>query len=146
MLDLLKAFYLRVEELKGKKLIIVLLVVFVFFITVGIIIGYFMSSGLKENEKPTGIIDPTLISPKDDKSYFEGKIVYVNPQLYPGENISYALTDSAGKELFLLKSSDQKLALAENLTVKVAGKIGKLSDGKTDVLFVEEVVIRNASD
>ena len=146
MLDLLKSFYLQIEGLKGKKLIIVLSVVFISFIIIGIIVGYCMSKGLKENEKPKDTGDSTIVSPKDDKSYFEGKVTYVNPQLHPNENISYALTDSSGKELFLLKSDDQKLSLVENLNVKVAGKMGKLIDGKTDVLFVEEVVIRNVSD
>jgi len=146
MLDLLKSLYLKVEELKGKKLIIVLIIAFVSFILLGILVGYFMTKGLKEDEKASDTYTPTLVSPKNDKSYFEGKVVYVNPQLHPLDNVSYALTDSSGKELFLLKSNDQKLALAENLNVKVAGRMGKLKDGETDVLLVEEVIIRNASD
>lgn len=146
MLDLLKSFYLKVEELKGKKLIIVLIIVFVSFILLGILVGYFITRELKEDEKITNTYTPTLVSPKNDKSYFEGKVVYINPQLHPQDNVSYVLTDSSGKELFLLKSNDQKLALAENLNVKVAGRMGKLSDGETDVLLVEEVIIRNASD
>lgn len=146
MLDLLKSLYLKVEELKGKKLIIVLIIVFVSFILLGILVGYFMTKGLKEDEKITDKYTPTLVSPKNDKAYFEGKVVYVNPQLHPLDNVSYALTDSNGKELFLLKSNDQKLSLAENLNVKVAGRMGKLKDGETDVLIVEEVIIRNASD
>jgi len=146
MLDLLKSLYLQIEGLKGKKLIIVLSIVFLSFIFIGIIFGYFMSKGLKENEKPKDTGDSTIVSPKDDKTYFEGKITYVNPQMYPSDGVLFALTDSSGKELFLLKSDDQKLSLAENLNVKVTGRMGKLSDGKTDVLFVEEVVIRNASN
>ncbi|MFZ2664203.1 MAG: hypothetical protein WAX66_02480 [Patescibacteria group bacterium] len=146
MLDLLKSFYLKVEGLKGKKLITVLIIVFISFIFIGILVGYLTSGGLKEDEKATGSNMPTVISPKDEKSYFEGKVTYVDPQMYPLENISYALTDFSGKEMFLLKSNDQKLSLAENLNVKVSGKMGKLNDGKTNVLFVEEVIIRNASD
>jgi hypothetical protein len=146
MLDLLKSLYLKVEELKGKKLIMVLIIVFVSFILIGILVGYFMTKGLKEDEKITTNSNPTIVSPKNAKLYFEGKVVYVNPQLHPQDNISYVLTDSSGKEIFLLKANDQKLALAENLNVKVAGRMGKLNDGQTDVLIVEEVIIRNASD
>ena len=145
MLELLKNLYLKIEGLKGKKLIIVLAVVFVSFTIIGISVGYFMTRGLKENEKPKNS-GSTFISPKSEKTYYEGKITYVNPQLYPLDDVSYALTDSSGKELFLLKADDQKLAIAENLNVKVTGRMEKLSDGKTDVLMVEEVVIKNVSN
>ncbi|NMB91315.1 hypothetical protein GYA37_00530 [candidate division WWE3 bacterium] len=146
MLSLLKSFYLKVENLKGKKLITVLILIFILFILVGILIGYLTSNELKESEKMEEPATPTIISPKNERSYFEGKIVYVNPEFYPLENVSYALVDSSGKQLFLLKSNDQKLSLAENLNVKVSGRMEKLSDGETNVLFVEEVIIKNASN
>lgn len=149
MLELLKNLYFKIESLKGKKLIIVLAVTFVsftlIFSLIGISVSYFITRGLKENEKPKSA-GGALISPKSVKTYYEGKITYVNPQLHPLDNVSYALTDSSGKELFLLKADDQKLSIAENFNVKVTGRMEKLSDGKTDVLLVEEVIIKNASD
>jgi len=146
MLNLLKTLIDKVESLKGRKLIYVLLIVFVSFTVIGISVGYFISRGLKEDETKKSSGDTTVVTPKNEKTYFEGRVVYVNPLMYPGENVSYLLTDSSGKTLFLLKANDQKLALAENLYVKVTGKMEKLSDGKTEVLNVTEVVIKNASN
>ena len=146
MLDLLKTLIDKVESLKGRKLVYVLLIVFVSFIIIGISVGYFINRGLNENENKNSANNTAVVTPKVEKTYYEGRVMHVNPLMYPGENISYSLDDSSGKTLFLLKSNDQKLTLAENLFVKVAGKVGKLSDGKTDILTVTEVVIKNASN
>ena len=146
MLKLLKTLIDKVENLKGKKLLYALIVVFVSFTVIGILVGYFINKGLNEDETKKGSGDTTVVTPKEEKTYYEGRVLYVNPLMYPGEKVTYLLTDSSGKTILLLKSNDQKLALAENLYVKVTGKMEKLSDGTTDVLNVVEVVIKNASD
>lgn len=145
MLDLLKRLYAKAEELKGKKLLIVLAFTFVAFTLIGVLVGYFINTNLNKNETPTNTNNSLNVVPVQRTAY-EGKVLYVNPEMYPLENVSYSLNDSAGKVLYLLRSTDQKLALAENLNVKVYGRLSKLTDGTTDVIDVTEVVIKNASN
>ena len=142
MAVLLKDLYFKVENLKGKKLIYTIAVIFLVFILVGVLIGYFMTPRLSEDE----VVGNDIESPSSPKTYYEGKIEYINPEFYPLDDVSYALVDSDGKQIYLLKSVDQKLSIAEGLFVKVSGKMSKLKDKKTDVLIVDEVVIKNVSD
>jgi len=142
MAVLLKDLYFKVENLKGKKLIYTIAVIFLVFILVGVLIGYFMTPRLSEDE----VVGNDIESPSSPKTYYEGKIEYINPEFYPLDDISYSLVDSDGKQIYLLKSVDQKLSIAEGLFVKVSGKMSKLKDKKTDVLIVDEVVIKNAAD
>ena len=142
MAVLLKDLYFKVENLKGKKLIYTIAVIFLVFILVGVLIGYFMTPRLSEDE----VVNDDISSPSSPKTYYEGKIEYINPEFYPLDDVSYALVDSDGKQIYLLKSVDQKLSIAEGLFVKVSGKMSKLKDKKTDVLIVDEVVIKNVSD
>lgn len=144
MPKLLKDLYIKVESLKGKKLVYTISILFLVFILVGILIGYFMTPKLSEDE--IAGLPEEITSPSDPKKYYEGRITYVNPQLYPLDDVSYSLLDSSGKEILLLKSTDQKLSIAEGLFVRVSGRMGKLSDNKTKVLIVEEVLIKNVSD
>ena len=69
--------------------------------------------------------------------------MYVDPQLYPNDRISYSLVDSSNTEIILLKATDQKLAVVEGLTVVVFGEVQKTSDDTKDVLLVEKVVVKN---
>ena len=142
MPGLLKDLYFKVENLKGKKLFYTIAVIFLIFIFVGVLVGYFMTPRLSEDE----VVGDDISSPSSSKTYYEGKIEYVNPEFYPLDNVSYALVDSSGNQIYLLKSVDQKLSIAEGLFVKVSGKMSKLKDKKTDVLIVDEVVIKNAAD
>ena len=144
MLDLLKQLFNKVEGIKGKKLVIFLLSIFIIFILIGISIGYFTSGGLKESEDKS--TSPVVKEEVTQKIYMEGKVIYVNPELYPGDLVSYKLVDSSGKDLILLKSKDQKLSIVEGLYVKVSGKMLKLKDNTTDVLMVDEVIIKNATN
>jgi hypothetical protein len=144
MLDLLKRLYAKTEELKGRKLLVVLSFVFLSFILIGILGGYYINQRLNEDEKNNN--QSQVTPPVEQKKYYTGKILYVNPQMYPLENISYSLNDSAGKVLYYLRSNDQKLSLAENLNVGVYGKVSKMQDGKTEVIDVSEVIIKNESD
>lgn len=143
MLDLLKRLYAKVEELKGKKLVTVLAFVFVSFTLIGLFIGYFINLKLNKNET---VNNQTQTVPVEEKKYYEGKVLYINPEFFPLENVSYSLNDSSGKVLYYLRANDQKLSLAENLNVRIYGRVSKMQDGKTDVIDVSEVVIRNASD
>ena len=81
-----------------------------------------------------------------EKIEAEGRVTYVNPEMYPMDDVSYSLTDNSGKDIYLLKSKDQKLQISEGLSVKVIGVLGKLKDNKTEVLLVEEVIIKSATD
>ena len=141
MPGLFKDFYFNVESLKGKKLIYTIVVLFLVFILVGVLIGYFMTPRLSEDE-----VVEDMGSPSSSKTYYEGKIEYVNPEFYSLDDVSYSLVDAKGERIFLLKAVDQKLSIAEGLFVKVSGRMGKLKDKETEVLIVDEVVIKNATD
>jgi hypothetical protein len=144
MFDLLKRLYAKTEELKGRKLLTTIVFIFVSFTLIGVIGGYFMNLRLNKDEISKNSTRP--VNTVEEKKYYDGKVLYVNPELYPLENISYSLNGSDGKVLYYLRSRDQKLSLAENLNVRVYGLISKMLDGKTDVVDVTEVVITNASN
>jgi len=142
MKELLKNTYQNIEALKGKRLIYTLITVFISFLGLGILVGYITNTTLNKNE----ISDKNSVTIKEKSNKeFSGKVTYVNPEHYPEDEISYVLVQSNGDEL-LLKSKDQKLAIAEGLYVKVSGKISKTKSTKEEVLLVEEVVINNAAD
>lgn len=146
MSNLLKDIYNKAESIKGRKLVYTILVIFVVFTIIGISIGYIISPRLRDYEN-TGLAEYYGGSGREEDTVeAEGRITYVNPEFYPMDDISYSLTDYSGKELYLLKSDDEKLNIAEGLFAKVVGKMGKLSDGETDVLIVEEVIINSVAD
>lgn len=144
MSNLLKNSYDKMEAIKGKRLIYLLLAVFVVFTIIGLSVGYLMSPKLSEDETPVQTYSGNL--PKQEKTEASGKITYVNPEMYPMDEISYSLTDSSGKDIYLLSAKDNKLEISEGLYVKVVGTLSKLKDGKTPVLLVEEVIINNVSN
>ena len=144
MSNLLKNTYDKMEAIKGKRLLYMLIAIFVVFTIIGLSIGYLMSSTLNEDETPVDTYSGNL--PKLEKIEASGKITYVNPEMYPMDDISYSLTDSSGKDIYLLTAKDNKLEISEGLYVKVIGTLSKLKDGKTPVLSVEEVIINNVSN
>ncbi len=144
MSNLLKNSYDKMEAIKGKRLVYLLLAVFVVFTIIGLSVGYLMSPKLSEDETPVQTYSGNL--PKQEKTEASGKITYVNPEMYPMDEISYSLTDSSGKDIYLLSAKDNKLEISEGLYVKVVGTLSKLKDGKTPVLLVEEVIINNVSN
>jgi len=93
-----------------------------------------------EPSSPVNIGDP--ITSEDTKNSLKGRIKYTNPANYPEEDISYKLVDKDGKDLILLKCEDEKLKVAENLSVEVRGLQTKTKAGE-DVLIVEEIIISN---
>ncbi len=144
MSNLLKNSYDKMEAIKGKRLAYLLLAVFVVFTIIGLSVGYLMSPKLSEDETSVQTYSGNL--PKQEKTEASGKITYVNPEMYPMDEISYSLTDSSGKDIYLLSAKDNKLEISEGLYVKVVGTLSKLKDGKTPVLLVEEVIINNVSN
>lgn len=144
MFNLLKDTYDKMEGIKGKRLLYMFIAIFVVFTIIGLSVGYLMSSKLNEDETPVENYAGKIPAPK--KVEATGRITYVNPEMYPLDKISYSLTDSSGKDIYLLSSKDEKLQISEGLNVRVVGVLGKLKDDKTPVLFVEEVIINSAAD
>lgn len=75
--------------------------------------------------------------------YYEGKVSYIGDQ---GSDISYALVDSTGNELVLLRSTDSKLKIVEGLKVKVYGNLIRGSNNQKDILIVKEILINNGTN
>ena len=78
----------------------------------------------------------------EEESSYKGTIKYVSPQTYPGDDITYKLVNPAKETIVLLKSKDEKLKMAENLTVTVKGVKTKTKSGN-DVLIVSEIIVSN---
>jgi len=144
MFDLFKKLYYRAEALKGKNLFLVMIVIGTLSIAAGILLGYFINFPLNKNETPT--IPTNSVPEQVTEQSYEGRITYISPETYPGEGISYYLADPSGKEIVLLRAPDQRLVIAEGLTVKVFGMLSKTRDGTKQVLVVDRVVIKNASN
>ena len=140
MFNLLKTTYDRAENIKGPKLLKLFLFIFIIFIPVGIVIGYFINNTLTNSEMPKNEINQT---PPGTAKYYEGRITYIDPNFYPQDKISYKLVDSNGKTTILLTATDQKLVVAEGHSAKVSGKLIKTFDGKNDVLLVDKIIINS---
>lgn len=144
MLNLLTNLHNKAEELRGHRLIFFLLGTFLIFSLVGFVIGGIINRNSIKNSNYdlsnlTLNIDNEIGTP--EKVSFEGKITFVDPNLYPNDDISYTLVDSSGKEIVLLKAIDQKLVVSEGHFATVYGDISKTKDGKKDVLIVDKIVI-----
>ncbi|RJR26959.1 hypothetical protein C4561_04250 [candidate division WWE3 bacterium] len=143
MFDLLKKTYNNIENIRGKKLVYTLFGVFVSFVFIGILIGYYRETRLNGNEAvPTEIISENV---NEDVSY-EGIVRYIGDGFYTDDGISYVLTDISGNEIILLKATDDKLTIVEGLSVEAVGRLGKTQDGQNEVLFVKELLFKNATD
>ncbi len=141
-MQLLKDIYNRAEALKGPRLIVITGVLSIIFLGFGILIGY-INNRILNTDEPS--LDSVATMPVTDVSVtYEGKVSYTNPEYYPGEDISYVLTDSEGKDVILLRSDDAKLSIAEGLFVKVEGRESRTKSG-TKYLLVKEVIL-NASN
>lgn len=146
-MTLLRDYYNKLENIKGTRLISLLVLVFVIFLTLGISIGYLNNLRLKAAE--LNKLDSSKTETNPRLKEYAGKVVYVNPLTYPDEKISFVLLDDSGKELVLLRSKDQKdqrLASVEGLRATIKGLINKTKDGKKEVLEVLEVTIKNGSN
>ncbi|OGC46426.1 hypothetical protein A2V49_02740 [candidate division WWE3 bacterium RBG_19FT_COMBO_34_6] len=141
MPKLISDLYAKSEQLKGKNLYFVLLLIFIIGLPLGIVIGNFTNKLLIKDE--TSTTDTNIDNTVPEDGHFEGKVVYVDPKLNPNDEISYALADDNGKQIVLLSAKDQKLLVVEGLHVTVYGTMKKTKDGKQDVLMVEKVIARN---
>lgn len=141
MFNLLRNAHDRAEELQGRKLIVALVVIFVTFTFVGFGFNYFTDTILKSPET----VDSNSKNGRDAVviTQYKGVITYVNPQNYPLDDISFYLADIKGKQIILLKATDQKLEVSEGLFVTVSGKLTKTSDGKNEILVVDTVSVSN---
>lgn len=105
-----------------------------------LLFNYFTNQKLNNNE-------PTYIAESNENMVksFEGTVTYIDPRNFPGDEISYYLADSDGKEIVLLRSKDQKLSVVEGLRVRVSGVVEDI-EGSTNVLNVEGVTIKNGAN
>ena len=144
MLDLLKKTHDKAEEYQGRRLLGLLLMVFLSFTLIGMGIGLLIAFP-RRNSTPVDNGSPTITPPPEEKGY-EGRVVYVDPRFYPEDDISYYLEGSTGERLYLLKANDEKLAVAEGHYVRIFGSFMKTADGEEDILLAEKVVIINVPD
>lgn len=147
-MNLLKTLYVKTENIKGKKLLILLSSIFAVFIIIGAGLGYIISSYLNLYE-PTDINELQNQNPSDSQPVevmYEGRVRFIGDDFYPGENISYMLVDNNGEQVMLLRAKDQKLEVVENLSVTVFGFPAKTMDGETEILEVTKVNITDASN
>lgn len=145
MIALLTKLHNKAEEIKGRKLLITLALSFFVFLIVGLLVGYFISKFLSNNEAM--YIDSSSVNAvKPEEKTYVGKIRAMDPQVYSNDKILYVLVDSSGNQVILLRAKDSKLSVMENLNVKVTGYVSKASDAKNDILDVERISVVNASN
>ena len=136
-----KEIYDKIESVKGKKLALYLIPLFVLFLLVGIAVGNLMPKMLKKDEAL--VTTPVNESIEKESTQYRGKVVYLDPHFYPNDKITFYLEGDNGKQVILLKTNDQKLDVVEGLSVIVFGEIEKTADGEEDVLDVEKIVVKN---
>ncbi len=147
MSNLLKNVYDRAEGLRGKNLLVTLLLLFLIFLSLGILIGNITNKKLTKDElNVSKESEKSIQQPTTSKNTYEGYITYLGKDFYPGSNIIFSLTDSSGKDIILLQANDSKLQVAEGLKVKVSGTVSKNSVAGKEVLMVEEVMLNNATN
>lgn len=140
MLELLKKVNEKAEQYRGRGLLALLLVVFVIFSSIGAVVGFVIGD---KSAKPS--VPANLTANKEEETFYEGRVSLMTPGLYPGEDISYALVDSKGKEIILLRAADQKLEVSEGHYVAVYGEEVETKE-KKKVLIVDRLVIKGARD
>jgi hypothetical protein len=143
MPNLLSTFNNKADEYHGIRFAKMLVILFVIFLvlglSIGLVVGRFSPSSQEGEET----------NPKQaelNQSSFEGVVTFVEPLLYPGENISFALINTRGKEVILLKAKDKKLEVSEGHYVTAYGEKYKTKDGKDEYLLVDTIVIKNAAN
>lgn len=132
--------YDKIENLRGKNLVLFVLPLFLACLLIGLIVGNFIPQFLNKNE----VTDVELLpdEPIKTSQQFEGQVVYVDPRNYPLDDISFYLADSEGQEIILLKANDEKLTVVEGLNVIVFGEVEETADGDSEYLMVESVVVQ----
>ena len=139
MSPVLKDTYNYFENFTGKRLLVLVVSLFVSFLVVGLLLGQ-LQAIIKGKKGNTSVVVPENKGTTAGVVEKSGRVVYSDPALHPDDKISYKLIDASGKDIILLKASDDKLKVIEGGFVKVRGKLKKTLDGKFDVLIVEQVV------
>jgi hypothetical protein len=130
-----------VKTLSGVRLFYFIAFCFVICLVVGLLIGYLFVM-IKNPKQPITVDNVTI---PVEKQYYEGRVDFVDPRLYPGKDVSYVLVNAQGNVLFLLKSLDSTLQVAEGHNVKAYGSITKKTGSeKYDTLNVTKVVIKSS--
>lgn len=142
MLNLLKDMYIRAEDYKGTRLVTLLIIIFVVFLSIGFTINYSIDQFLKSNETEETSLNPANNTKEQTK--YSGIVSFVDMRKYPEDRISYLLKDKKGKQIVLLKAKDQKLEVVEGLYVTVTGSLTKTKDQKQKVLIVDEVSVKTS--
>ncbi len=139
MIPAIKRLYDYFEFLPKKKLYTIALGLTILCLVVGIGVGQ-LPSMVSPKQETTPNVNNTGQVQASDLTEKYGKVVYVSPENFPEEDISYKLIDdTTRKDIILLKAADQKLKFAEGTTAKLLGKIQKTKNNE-DVLFVEKIV------
>lgn len=136
-----KEIFDQIETVKGKKLALYLIPLFITFLLVGLGIGNLMPKFLNKNEDT--IVKTTTEKDEKESVQYKGKVVYIDPHFYPNDDVTFYLEDESGKEIILLKTNDQKLTVVEGLSVIVFGEIEETMDGEEEILIVEKIVVKN---
>lgn len=125
----------------NRRLARLLFYIFVSFVALGLTIGYVVG---KIGERNAAQQTPPQEVVEEQISY-EGTITYIEPFLHSEDKISYVLVDKSGKDVILLKATDQKLEIAEGHYATFYGKKKVTSKGE-DYLLVDKIVIKNAAN
>jgi flagellar basal body-associated protein FliL len=120
----------------------VMSILLVTLLVVGGLIAYVNSIKLNKNESSSS--DDSKTQSTAPVTY-KGIVTYLGEDMYANDGITYSLTNSNGDDIILLKSSDQKLSIAQGLYVTVTGKKGKTLNGESDVLQVTEVTLNGSN-
>ena len=129
-------------EMSRANLIKLLAVLFVIFVGLGWAISSVFS---KYNSKPETTVRQETVTPGSKEVSLEGIITFVDPNLSPGDGISFSLNDPLGKDIIYLKATDQKLEVSEGHFVTVFGE-KKKTEGGVEYLLVSKVVLKNGSN
>lgn len=143
MFKLLNDLHDRAEAFKGRNLFVSLFTIFLTFTIIG-----FGSSTLLVILTPVDTSNDAKLAQRFqvEEKFYEGVINFVEPKLYPRDNISFVLTDKNGKTLYLLSSPDSKLEVAEGHFAKVYGNIRpSLDKPEFQIINVSKVSISRDS-
>ena len=130
-----------VKGLSGLRLFYFIASCFIICLFLGVVLGYLFV--LANNPAPEITVNYAKLPLAEQ--YYEGRIDYSDPRLYPGKNISYVLVKPNGDVLYLLQAADAMLQVAEGNNVKVYGTVEKKTgNDKYDTLRVTKVVIKSS--
>ncbi|OGC48102.1 hypothetical protein A3A69_00885 [candidate division WWE3 bacterium RIFCSPLOWO2_01_FULL_37_15] len=145
MSNLLSRINEKTDKTTPSNLLKLGVLIFIIFVPIGLLLGNLISLSL--NIPETNNVTPVNNNIDTSKeTYYEGTVTYVNPNMYPNDEITYVLKDDDGNDVILLKSYDQKLAVAEGHKAKVYGSVMKSSNESNTILVVNKVVIVNVSN